>query len=136
MAWMLLLLCFDRGDLATRETKHVDMIELSHIGDAKGNIVFHQLILWRIDAATGHFHSVGWRLCHPATGVIERRGETWLVRGVGDTERMVFVSKTFKESWSAIDPESEDKRSFWRGDAPNLFHRQRVPVVVEVVEND
>jgi hypothetical protein len=135
LAWMLLGLMFGRGDLGTRETRAVDLIELSHVGSSVETVVYHQIILWRIDPVDGQYHTVGWRMCHPATGVIERMGPLWMVRGVGDTERVRFVARDFRESWSATDPEQEDRRRYWRGDAPNMFNKQqRPPVVIEAAE--
>ena len=136
MAWMLILILFGRGDRDTLDTRAVDMIELSHVADDKGRIVFSQIILWRIDPVDGKYHNCGWRHAKPWMGAIERRGCMWCVTGKDDTERVKFLAPVFRESWSHIDPEQEDKRKYWRGESPNLFQKQTRPAVVMEVEGE
>jgi len=136
MAWMLLLILFGRGDRDCIDTRAVDMIELSHIADSKGNIVFSQIILWKIDPVDGRYHNYGWRHAQPWMGAIERRGSRWCVIGKDDTERIKFIAPVFRESWSHIDPEQEDRRKYWRGESPNLFQKQTRPAVVMEVESE
>jgi hypothetical protein len=131
---MLLLVLFGRGDCDTANTKVVDMIELSHIGNPKMGVTCHQVILWKIDPADGKYHVFGWRTLDPwneDSNSVYLSGSMWCVMGKDETAMVRYTAKNFRESWSEIDPEREDRIKHWRGEPPNLFRKHKRPVVTE-----
>lgn len=132
MAWMLLLLLFGRGDCDTANTKVVDMIELNHLGNSRFGVTCHQVILWRIDPVDGKYRVFGWKTLEPwqeNENPVHWNGSMFCVMGKDDTAMVRYTAKNFRESWSEIDPEREERITHWRGEPPNLFRKHRKPDV-------
>jgi hypothetical protein len=83
---------------------HVDCIELSHIFDMKGRIIYDQMIAWEWNPTNGKFQVRGWCLCnedYPITfdGITKFENKDYRLH-----------SPLFRESWSILDPERENKK--------------------------
>jgi len=94
----------------------VDLIELNHFHDPCGRHVYDQVIFYQIAPETGQFRVRAWCLVEdreslsrrptldPATGIA--RVEWW------DDQQQILrrlKSPQFRESWTQIDPERQDK---------------------------
>lgn len=94
----------------------VDLIELNHFHDPCGRHVYDQVIFYQIAPETGQFRVRAWCLVEdreslsrrpkvdPSTGVA--RVEWW------DDQQQILrrlKSPQFRESWTQIDPERQDK---------------------------
>jgi hypothetical protein len=115
LAWMLCFL-LGRGDVNTR---CCDVIEVSHVVDREGRVTFVQLIAWKLHPEDGQYHAHGWRMIHPHEWPMQH-GSKWIVYGEAGVK---IEAPMMRVSWSNVDPESEDRRRFWKGDCPNLFER-------------
>jgi hypothetical protein len=105
---LALLLCLGIGisDLVGYPSTHVDCIELSHIFDTKGHLVYDQMIAWEWNPANGKFQVRGWCLItedYPITfdGITKFENPEYRLH-----------SSLFRESWtrSDCDPERENKK--------------------------
>lgn len=90
-----------------------DLIELNHKYDDKGVHVFDQLIFWTRDPRCGKYRVRAWSLVDPRD---ENHKRPVLRNGmytcfVDTSGRIIEVrSPLFRESWSSVDPESEDRK--------------------------
>jgi hypothetical protein len=98
---------------------HVDAIELNHFYDAKGRAIYDQVIFREWQRSTGRFHVRQWTLIDDRDPISKRplkNEETGLYSvEYHDTDAKTsrkVVSRVFKESWTQIDPEREDKKAF------------------------
>ncbi len=112
----LLLACA----LGDSRTISVDLIELNHHYDRRCQLVYSQVILWRVDASDGKLHNCGWRIIKQGDEPY-RCGQTWRYK----SERVSIVAKHYRESWSHVDPEREDTNKFWHGEPPNVFCEEK-----------
>jgi hypothetical protein len=112
--------------------EHVDAIELNHSFDARGRLIYDQLIFWERTPTTGRFQVRAWCLVDDREGMNRRplRNDNGLYEcDVVDTsERLTrrIVSRLFRESWTHIDPEREDKRLHPESLRIELVKRKRV----------
>ena len=110
---------------ARHETR-VDCIEINHVIDKQGDVVFSQAILWRIDPADGRLHNYGWKMLR------ERADWPWWSHGCivihhVDARGVVVITAPFcRVRSSSDDMERIDTQEFWHGLAPNLFSCQAV----------
>ena len=143
MLILLFMLMFGRGDLATRDTVVVDVIELNHFHRKDGDHGFDQVILWRVEPATGKLQSVGWRLWYQGPDQIQSVGKRVKIIGSPDGRPMTaYLAPIFRETWSQTDPEKEAAMHRWGGTlGVNLFlpaHRapdpdtEEAPYTIEV----
>ena len=95
----------------------VDLIELNHYHDARGKLVFDQVVFWAIDQTTREFCVRAWCMVDdreelnrvPIKSEINGR---WSVVWRDSDKRVVrhITSQQYRESWSQLDPEREDKK--------------------------
>ncbi len=105
-------------------TDRVDLIELNHHYDACGNHSFDQLIFWEIDPATERFRVRAWKMqndvdAHP----LEVNG-TYQIRITNNGSTTLVQSRMFRESWTQIDPERNDKKRHSESDRIELAKPQ------------
>ena len=130
---ILATLLSDPLQMPSDETYCVDVIELNHVHDSKGNLCFTQVILWKIDASDGLLHNWGWRMVREDREMPWRGGcKFFFVRHEEGSRRVVIAAPTYRIRSTNTDPEREDTAKFWNGSAPNLFVRG--PKKVEVTE--
>jgi len=112
--------------------EHVDAIELNHSFDARGKLVYDQLIFWERTPTTGRFQVRAWCLVDDRDGINRRpiRNDNGLYECdvVDKNERLTrrIVSRLFRESWSQVDPEREDKKRHPESLRIELVKRKRV----------
>jgi hypothetical protein len=97
------------------------MIEVSHVVDKNGCVTFVQLIAWKVHPEDGKFHVHGWRMMHPHEWPTQH-GAKWIVYGENGIK---IEAPNVRVSWSNVDPESEDRRKFWKGECANLFAQKK-----------
>lgn len=96
---------------------HVDLIELNHFYDAKGNPVYDQVIFWECAPETGRFQVRQWTLADDRE-FPDRRPIKNYATGLYQVDwydvdkgcRRKITSNLYRESWSQSDPEREDKK--------------------------
>ena len=117
-------------NLTTHE--HVDAIELNHFFDQRGHLVYDQVIFYERNPANGRFQVRAWVLSDDSQ-VAHRRPEKkdnglYECFAVDSNERLTrrIVSRVFRESWSQIDPEREDKKRHPESLRIELVKRKRV----------
>lgn len=115
LAWMLLL------HIGNPFQESVDVLEANHVYSKRGEYVFTQVIAWNYDAADGRLHTVGWRLTRFPYDRVHKGPGVWFARH----ERGFVTSKRHIERWLDFDIESQDRKEFWKGEAPNVFGEVR-----------
>ena len=104
----------------------VDVIEVNHYFDAKGCLVFDQVIFWKWNEWDREFHVIAWRFLK-APGQIPirnwRNGQYHTIWHDGSVLRHVR-SQAFRETWTQFDPEVEDRNYVSRQARENLTGRQ------------
>lgn len=107
-AWLLLLAIGSRQPEMT-----VDMLELNHIYNLKGDYVFSQTIAWNIDPGSRKYHVAQWWPSSDSRELLPVKNAltgNWEIRvSIGRVSRKV-KSPVYRESWTHIDPEWEDKQ--------------------------
>lgn len=102
-----LLLCVIGSKL--EKSAHVDMIELNHYFDDRGQHVFDQVIFWRIEESTRRYQVRGWKICNSQNDYPTRNANGLTELRIGfDSSALRVRSKVFRESWSHRDPERDD----------------------------
>ncbi len=97
--------------------EYVDLIELNHFYDHQGRHVYDQVIFYEQPPETGRFQVRAWCLIEDR-GNLSRRPvknvETQLVQvdWFDNDQRLVrkITSRSFRESWTQIDPERANKK--------------------------
>ena len=84
------------------QTEYVDCIELNHQHDDKGCYTFSQVIAWDYDRASQKRVVRSWEIVDK----VAPRTADGTTRYISDTMRI--HSRTFRESWTQIDPEREE----------------------------
>lgn len=102
-----------------RHVESVDLIELNHFYSQCGKHTFTQVIFWDIDPATRKLHVRGYRLVNteddlPIRNELNGEYETRFIRLYRDQQSVAWKirSNMFRESWSQIDPERDDFRTW------------------------
>lgn len=114
MNTLVFLLAISSGrDHTTVITDIVSVIELNHMYDGEGKLVFDQVIWWDWNAEFARYEVRDWRLVQPQRkGVIptkDRQRGVW-VSVFQDGEQMRKVScLTFRETWTQCDNEMLDR---------------------------
>jgi len=98
-------------------TETVDLIELNHVYDPKGHLIFDQVVFYERNPKTGRFQVRGWCMVED-NDVINRRPVRnhsnglylvdWLDKDCNVHRRI--TSRTYRESWTQDDVEREDKK--------------------------
>lgn len=112
--------------------EHVDAIELNHSFDQRGYLVYDQVIFWEITPTTGRFQVRAWCLVDDRETLSRRpmQNDNGLYEcfAVDSNERLTrrIVSRVFRESWTQVDPEREDKKRHPESLRIELVKRRRV----------
>lgn len=129
MIWLIALLSIPLG-VATHE--HVDLIELNNYHDSRGHLVFSQVIFYERNPGNGRFQVRAW--CMVDDRELLNRRPLRNINGLyvcelnDSNERLTrrIVSRLFRESWSMVDPEREDKRKHDESLRVSLVKRKTV----------
>jgi len=115
MAWMLAVVvavATHPVDDVLRD--RVDVIELNHYYNDRGQLIFDQIIFWDWCPTAGRLKVRAWRLVKSAWHLPERdwqRGGWSALWLDGDRLRAVYAG-AFRETWTQYDPEIEDRRLY------------------------
>jgi hypothetical protein len=116
----------------------VDLVEVNHYHDARGQHVFDQLIFYDWSSQKKRFQVRAWRLIKSDNQLPRRdhRSGTWLVRWHDDGAMREVVAKSRRETWTQYDPElverdnlPQEQRldlSSWQSAAEKLAAVERV----------
>ncbi len=110
--------CGVGGDFGNRVTnEQVDLIELNHFFDPRGQHVYDQVIFYQVAPETGKFHVRAWCLVEDRESLSRRpiknqNTEQYQVEWYDNDHRILrrIKSQQFRESWTQIDPERVDKK--------------------------
>jgi hypothetical protein len=117
-----MMIAFILSTILSTQTQHtvsdrVDLIELNHYHNEQGQHAFSQVIFWHRAPETGWMQVRAWCMVddqNVCTRRPHRDYETGLYRVEwNDTEKKVqrkITSQSFRESWSQLDPERENKK--------------------------
>ena len=98
-------------------SEYVDLIELNHFYDHKGQHVYDQVIFYERSAETGRFQVRAWCLVedrHPLNRRPVKNANTdlyqvdWADNDQGMTRHI--TSRLYRESWTQLDPERANKK--------------------------
>ncbi len=115
--WLLVLVAILSSPvrLESDASEYVDCLELNHFYGAKGEHVFDQVIFYAIDPATRKLQVRGWCIVEDRD-VLNRRpvksaGGIYRVDWIETNNRVnrTITSRMYRESWTQIDPERENK---------------------------
>ena len=97
--------------------EYVDLIELNHFYDYQGRHVYDQVIFYEQPPETGRFQVRAWCLIEDRDNLSRRpvkNAETQLVQvdWFDNDQRLLrkITSRSFRESWTQIDPERANKK--------------------------
>lgn len=112
----------------------VELLHLNHYYDKSGKHVFDQTIIMEKDPSTGKMHTRAWLMADDSQETNRRptkNGMTgqWEVYWYDHDKRVArkITSRAFHESWSQIDPEREDKKTWpeeWRAALPSPIKQE------------
>lgn len=129
---VVILSIFER--LANTAAECVDLIEMNHFYDRCGRLVFDQVIFYERAPETGRFQVRAWCMAddrehlnrRPIRNEITGRYQVdWFDSDKRLTRRI--SSKLFRESWTQVDPERENKKL--------LDERLRVSLVSRITKD-
>lgn len=85
----------------------VDLVEVNHYHDARGEHVFDQLIFYDWSSQTRRFQVRAWRLIKSDNQLPRRdfRQRNWLVRWHDDGVLREVTAASRRETWTQYDPE-------------------------------
>lgn len=85
----------------------VDLVEVNHYHDARGQHVFDQLIFYDWSSQKRRFQVRAWRLIKSESQFPRRdhRSGTWLVRWHDDGTMREVTASSQRETWTQYDPE-------------------------------
>lgn len=85
----------------------VDLVEVNHYHDARGQHVFDQLIFYDWSRQKHRFQVRAWRLIKTESQLPRRdyRQATWLVRWRDDGVLREVTATSHRETWTQYDPE-------------------------------
>jgi hypothetical protein len=122
--------------IENQASEYVDLIELNHFFDAKGRIVYDQVVFHERAPETGRFQVRAWCLVEDREHLNRRpvKNEETGIYQVDwfDTDRRIqrkITSRLFRESWSQVDPERENKRVHPERLRIDLVKRLSVPAI-------
>jgi hypothetical protein len=103
--WMLLLFALPGSKPALED--HVDLIEVNHYHDSRGEHVFDQLIFYDWSSQKKRFQVRAWRLIKSESQWPRRRypAQDFLVRWHDDGVLREVTSEARRETWTQYDPE-------------------------------
>ena len=98
---------------------NVDQIEINTHYDQNGEPQWQQIIVWK--RYDDKLHNVGWRFIKDVGDYPVKCNEQYYITAWNDKRRIIVTSKSLIRSHTQSDPEREDTRSYWKGEAPNIF---------------
>jgi hypothetical protein len=119
MKWLILsVILGTSGNLDPRfgvVREHVDVVELNHFYDKRGNHLYDQVLFWERLPGSGDFRIRGWTLIDDREAVSRaptKDAKTGLYEVTWINEEGVrkLHSRIYVESWTHRDPERDDKR--------------------------
>jgi hypothetical protein len=97
--------------------EYVDLIELNHFYDHQGRHVYDQVIFYEQPPETGRFQVRAWCLIEDRDNLSRRpvknvETQLYQVDWFDNDQRLVrkITSRSFRESWTQIDPERANKK--------------------------
>lgn len=97
--------------------EYVDLIELNHFYDHQGRHVYDQVIFYEQSPETGRFQVRAWCLIEDRDNLSRRpvknvETQRYQVDWFDNDQRLVrkITSRSFRESWTQIDPERANKK--------------------------
>lgn len=118
--------------LAIATHENVDLIELNHHYDSRGQLVYDQVVFWERTPTTGRFQVRAWCMVEDREVCNRRpiRNDSGLYECilVDGSERLTrrIVSRLYRESWTHNDPERDDKTRHDESLRVGLIKRKRV----------
>lgn len=113
-----LLICLVSNTFGKHEAaEYVDLIELNHQYDTRGRLVFDQVIFWERTPEQGRFQVRAWCMVDDRE-LLNRRPVKNEVNGMYQVDsydadirlRRTITSRLFRESWTQLDPERDNKK--------------------------
>ena len=91
----------------------VDLVEVNHYHDARGQHVFDQLIFYDWSSQQKRFQVRAWRLIKSDSQLPRRehRSGTWLVRWHDEGVMREVTAKSRRETWTQYDPELVEREN-------------------------
>ena len=129
---MILIIALLSVPLNLTTLEHVDAIELNHFFDQRGHLVYDQVVFFERTPTTGRFQVRAWCLVDDRETLNRRplKNDNGLYEcfAVDSNERLTrrIVSRVFRESWTQVDPEREDKKRHPESLRIELVKRKRV----------
>lgn len=114
MKTILILLLFI-SDIALKGNtyeEHIDLIELNHMYNPKGEAVFDQLIYWERQPNTGKFHVRAWKMFGQDVSLDTFEKVTVRYYDQDGGVYRILRSKLYRESWTQVDPERNDQKEW------------------------
>lgn len=102
----------------------VDCIELNHYHDKQGKLVYDQIVFWKANPSDGRFVVRAWCMANDDCRPLTVNGIYKVVWRDGNLVRYVS-SRLYRESWTQIDPERENKKHFDESSRISLAGRIR-----------
>jgi len=96
--------------------EYVDLIELNHFHDHRGRLVYDQVIFYERTPTTGRFQVRSWCLANdeqPNRRPVKNETSGLYQVDWFDTDQQTLrkiTSRLYRESWSQVDPERENKK--------------------------
>lgn len=117
-ALMILMASIGSSSSSAIESR-VDLIELNHFYDDLGRHAYDQVILYEWSPDYRRHHVIAWMLLDESSEIgkfpqKEQGSRDWIVKWYdrdAKTKRIVR-SKLYRETWSQVDPERENKQLF------------------------
>lgn len=136
MVALLLVVGLSLGLSGRPRCESVDLIELNHMYDAKGALIFDQVIFYERMPETGIFRVRSWCLAEDSLAMNRRPERNYMTGRYQvywfDTDQMIHrkvSSELYRETWTQVDPERIDGR-LYEG------KRVRVPLSERTVKRD
>lgn len=125
----LALLLGSSGRPGTTST-YVDVIELNHQFNYKGELSFDQIIFWGRNPVDGKYNVRSWTLtdsCYPITvdGITRFENKDYRVH-----------SRVFRETWTQYDPEAANKKVWPEGKRESVPLKRAIQPTRQVDDND
>ena len=98
----------------------VDLVEVNHYHDARGEHVFDQVIFYSWSAQRKRYDVREWRLAKSQSMYPTWRRNRWLTRWHEDGVMREVVASSRRETWTAYDPELQERKQ--------LEQEQRLPL--------
>jgi hypothetical protein len=129
---MIALIALLSIPLSLTTHEHVDAIERNHFYDQRGRLVYDQVIFWERTPATGRFQVRAWTLADDNLLTnrrpVQNDNGLYSCEIVDSSERLTrrIVSRVYRESWTQVDPERDDKKRHDESLRVYLVKRKRV----------